>query len=241
MAKTTALFHNKGEVPQAFDTIASLYDLATFLSQGYSSDLALSVERMKLQGHEKLLDLCCGTGKSTLPCLEATPQGHVTAVDYSQGMLDVAKRKLSPSYGPERLTLSWQDAMKLDFPDGSFDAIFMAYGIRNMPDPQACLRQLHRLLKPGGIIAFHEYALAERPYARPYWFLLGYGFIFPFCSLLTLRPRIFWYLIRSVFHFPRPSVFLSQLQDAGFEATEALPLPSWRSPILHTFLAKKPL
>ncbi|MCB9641067.1 MAG: class I SAM-dependent methyltransferase [Myxococcales bacterium] len=238
-ASSMPLIENKPAVPKEFNKIARRYDLATFLNQGYASDLRLSVERMGLQGDEKVLDLCCGTGKSTRPCLEALPKGHVIGVDFSEGMLEMAKANLSEKFG-ERVEFQLQDAMNLDFPEASFDAIFMAYGIRNMSDPEACLRQLYRLLKPGGQICFHEYSLADRWYARPYWLVLGYGFVVPFCTVLTGTSRIFRYLIKSVDRFLRPSAFLKALDAAGFVRTTAQPLRSWRAPILHTFRAYKP-
>jgi ubiquinone/menaquinone biosynthesis methyltransferase len=232
------LMENKAAVPKEFNKISRRYDLATFFHHGYAADLRSSVKRMELRGDERLLDLCCGTGKSTLPCLEALPRGSVVGVDFSEGMLEEAKRRLLPRF-EGRIELQLQDAMALDFPDESFDVIFMAYGIRNMPDPEACLRQLSRLLKPGGQICFHEYSLANRWYARPYWLVLGYGFVLPFCTLLTGTSRIFRYLIKSVDRFPRPTDFLKMLEEAGFEGGVAQPLGFWRAPILHTFRAFK--
>jgi ubiquinone/menaquinone biosynthesis C-methylase UbiE len=76
------LLHKK-KVPVTFDKIANRYNLATSLSQGYRIDLKRSVNLMNLKGDEYVLDLCCGTGKSTIYCLEALPQGKVLAIDNS--------------------------------------------------------------------------------------------------------------------------------------------------------------
>ena len=65
----TNLLENKKSVPYEFNNVAKKYDFATFLSQGYQKDLLLSVERMNLNGNEYIADLCCGTGKSTLACI----------------------------------------------------------------------------------------------------------------------------------------------------------------------------
>ena len=238
-AHAMPLIENKPAVPKEFNKIARRYDLATFLNQGYSEDLRLSAKRMGLRGDERVLDLCCGTGKSTRACLEALPNGQVVGVDFSEGMLSVARENLLATYG-ERVSFQLQDAMALDFPDESFDAIYMAYGIRNMSDAEACLRQLYRLLKPGGQVCFHEYSLAERWYARPYWWVLGYGFVVPFCTVLTGTSRIFRYLIKSVDRFLRPTAFVQALERTGFVRASAQPLPFWRAPILHTFRAYKP-
>jgi ubiquinone/menaquinone biosynthesis methyltransferase len=234
----TILLKNKKEVPSEFDKIASRYDLATYLSQGYMDDLRISAQRMKLKGNETVLDLCCGTGKSTLACLEQVANGKVVGVDNSKEMLEAAKQKLETPY-KGKVSFQLQDAMLLDFPDNSFDAIFMAYGIRNMPDYDKCVQNLYRILKPGGTICFHEYSLAENIYAKPYWAVMGYGFIVPFCTLLTGNFTIFNYLVKSVMTFLRPSVFIQLLAKNNFNNVEAIPLKSWRKPLLHTFIGRK--
>jgi len=76
-----ALIQNKKEVPSEFNRIAKRYDLATTLSQGYQKDLQTSVDRMNLIGNEYLADLCCGTGKSTIACLNNLPNGKVIGID----------------------------------------------------------------------------------------------------------------------------------------------------------------
>ena len=88
-----ALIQNKKEVPSEFNRIAKRYDLATFLSQGYQQDLQTSVNRMNLKGNEYLADLCCGTGKSTIACLNNLPNGKVIGIDNSEGMLAGSERK----------------------------------------------------------------------------------------------------------------------------------------------------
>lgn len=234
------LLANKTRVPGEFDRIAHKYDLATFLSQGYMEDLQRSVARMKLTGTETLLDLCCGTGKSTLACLKAVPLGRVIGVDNSSGMLSVASKNLSPFVESGQLQLQQQDAMNLDFPPESFDAVFMSYGIRNMPDYRTCLTRLFRLLKPGGTIGFHDFSLSDSIFSRPYWILMGYTFIIPLCAIVTGSAKIFHYLVKSVRDFHTPRSFLELLSDCGFEAVETHPQPGWRKPILRSFVARKP-
>lgn len=229
------LLENKSKVPNEFDSIAKRYDMATWFSNGYMEDLQTSAARIPLKGNEQLLDLCCGTGKSTLACLQVLPNGSITAVDNSKEMLEVAKEKFKHT----NIQFQQQDAMQLNFPDNSFDVIFMAYGIRNMPDYEKCLQGLHRILKPGGIICFHEYVLTESWWAKAYWAILGYGFIIPFCTLLTGNFTIFNYLIKSVLKFPAPSHFNTMLERSGFGNVQFLPLNGWRGPILKTVLAYK--
>lgn len=234
------LLEEKGNVPHTFNKIARRYDVATLMSQGYSKDLEHSVNLMNLKGNEYLLDLCCGTGKSTKHCLQAVPHGKVLAIDYSSGMLEVAKSTFSSETQEGRCQFLEQDVMNLDQDDNSVDAIFMAYGIRNMPDYEKCLRNLWRILKPGGTIAFHEFSLEEGILYRLYWRFLGYGLIIPFSALITGNLTIFSYLIKSVLTFPSPTNFKKLLSGAGFEMISDHPQQSWRRFILHTFIAKKP-
>jgi ubiquinone/menaquinone biosynthesis methyltransferase len=236
MNASSELLKNKSKVPLEFDTIASKYDLATWFSRGYQQDLNTSASRIPLKGNETRLDLCCGTGKSTLACLKLLPHGNITAVDNSSQMLDIARTRFAGT----NVKLLQQDAMNLEFPDESFDVIFMAYGIRNMPDYDLCLKGLYRILKPNGIICFHEYILNKGIAARWYWNILGYGFIVPFCSLLTGNASIFLYLVKSVSNFPTADDFTQILRKNGFVNIRVMPLNGWRAPILKTVLAVKP-
>lgn len=229
------LITNKKEVPYEFNNVAARYDLATFLSQGYQKDLNLSVKRMNLKGNELLADLCCGTGKSTLACLSFLSDGKVLAIDNSKEMLQIAKSKIKN----DNVSFSQQDVMELNFEDNYFDAIFMAYGIRNMPDIHKCLINLKRMLKPGGVICFHEYSLNDNIFSNFYWKLLGYSVIIPISTLLSGSAKIYKYLVKSVITFPPPNKFVQILTQSGFTKVSRFPMPSWRKPILHTFLAYK--
>ena len=229
------LLENKKSVPIEFNRVAKNYDFATFLSQGYQKDLNLSAKRMNLKGNEYIADLCCGTGKSTEACLNQLTSGKIIGVDNSKEMLEVAKTK----FNNLNIGFVLEDVMELNFPDNTFDAIFMAYGIRNMPDYNRCLLNLKRMLKPGGVICFHEYSLNDNFFARLYWKILGYSVIIPISTILSGSSNIYKYLVKSVLSFPSPNKFIEILNSNGYSNVERLPMPSWRKPILHTFLAHK--
>lgn len=234
------LLSNKKEVPATFDKIARRYNLATSLSQGYTIDLQRSVQLMQLKGNELMLDLCCGTGKSTLQCLVAVPRGEVLAIDNSIEMLQIAQEAVGRNFTTGRCRFQQADVMELDLPDDSAEAIFMAYGLRNMPDYRLCVEKLWRILKPGGVLAIHEFSLTDGFFYRFYWRLLGYGLILPFSALITGNVTIFSYLIKSVLTFLSPSDLLKLLADAGFKNISAHRQRSWRRFILYTFIAYKP-
>lgn len=229
------LLYDKKSVPIEFNRVAKNYDFATFLSQGYQKDLHLSASRMQLSGNEYIADLCCGTGKSTEACLNNLTTGKLLAIDNSKEMLEMAKTKFSS----RNVSFSLEDVMELNYPDETFDAIFMAYGIRNMPDYNKCLTNLKRMLKPGGVICFHEYSLNDNFAAKLYWMILGYTVIIPISTILSGSSKIYQYLVKSVLEFPSPDKFQETLKLNGFVKVKRLPMPSWRRPILHTFLAHK--
>jgi ubiquinone/menaquinone biosynthesis methyltransferase len=233
------LIDNKVFVPKEFNKVSASYDFATRMSQGYQDDLDTSALRMHLRGDEKLLDLCCGTGKSTLACLHQLPNGTIVGVDNSEGMLHEARNKFATEIKDGKLSFILRDAMELDFPDASFDAVFMAYGLRNMPDYDRAVKGIYRILKPGGKICIHDYSLADHFFARLYWAILGYGFIVPFCTVMSGSSRIYTYLIKSVLTFLNPSQISELLLKNGFENVSVEPHASWRRPILHSVIAVK--
>ena len=161
------LIEDKQKVPKEFNKVADRYDFATSMSQGYQEDLNRSGKLLELKGDELVIDLCCGTGKSTLSFLDKITSGKIICVDNSEGMLEVAKLKFSKEIEEGKIELSLQDAMHLNFAENSVDAIFMAYGLRNMPNYEKLIRDLYRILKPNGQLVIHDYSLKDAWYVKP--------------------------------------------------------------------------
>lgn len=241
MQKTSAgiLFENKKMVPEEFNKVAGKYDFATAMSQGYQEDLNRSGNLFQLKGDELIIDLCCGTGKSTLSFLPKITTGKVICIDNSEGMLEVASEKFAKEIAAGKVEISLQDAMDLNITPNSVDAIFMAYGLRNMPDYEQCIANLYSFLKPGGQLVIHDYSLSETWYAKPLWAILGYGFIVPFCTLVSGSANIYTYLIKSVLKFLNPRQIKSLLEINGFENVTIHNHPGWRSLFFHSFSAVK--
>jgi len=235
----TLLIENKAIVPKEFNKIARRYDLATGLSQGYRYDLEKSASLLRLGGHETVLDLCCGTGKSTAALLPFIRNGKITGIDNSEEMLRAAREKFHAETAAGKMDFRLYDVMHLPYEENSVDVIFMAYGLRNMPDYDICIRNLYRILKPGGKLLVHDYSLSENAWSKSYWKLLGYGFILPFCTLVTGESRIFSYLVRSVSRFLQPSALVTLLEKNGFSDIHCHKHKGWRGPILKAFYAEK--
>lgn len=241
-ANTVALvprIRDKRDVPDAFDEVASSYDLLTTLNPGYQAHLNESAGRMRMPPGARLLDLCCGTGRSTRALAEAYPDADIVAVDGSRAMLAAARRKPLST----RVDFLHGDAMNPVETAGvtpHFDGIFMAYGIRNVSDPDLCLQRLCALLRPGGTICFHEYSVADAARSRLIWNAVTLGVIIPMGMVTARRSPIYRYLRRSVLEFDGVTAFEKRLGRAGFVNVHTLPLGGWQRGIVHSFLATRP-
>lgn len=225
----------RGDVPRAFDRIAGTYDLLTALNPGYGKHLRASARRMNLDSPKRLLDLCCGTGASTEAVRAAYPNATLVAMDASAGMLERAKKK--------KLNVQWMlgDASdpRAAGVEGTFDGIFVAYGIRNLPDPDRGLRNMLELLEPGGVIAVHEYALEDRR-ARWVWNAVALGVIQPGGWLTAPTSSIYSYLRKSVNEFDSADALERRMLRAGFRQVRRYASTGWQRGIVHTFVGRRP-
>ncbi|MFW6050624.1 MAG: class I SAM-dependent methyltransferase [Myxococcota bacterium] len=230
------LGQDRRAVPAAFDRVAGSYDLLTGLNPGYRRHLRMSAERLRVPRRARLLDLCCGTGRSTAALLAAHPGATVVGLDASEGMLARARRK---DLGP-RVSFVRGDAMDpAASVNGPFDGILVAYGIRNVPDPDLCLRRLRALLRPGGTLAVHEYSVADSRWARTVWNAVTALVIIPGGFVTSGSTSLYRYLRRSVLDFDGVRAFQARLERAGFEDVRAEPMDGWQRSIVHTFLARR--
>lgn len=229
----------KREVPSDFDRVADTYDFLTGLNPGYHRHLRLSAERLgTLRPGARVLDLCCGTGLSTEALRAVHPHADIVGLDASEGMLSVARRK-DVLAGIELVLGDAMDPRAAGV-EGPFDAILMAYGIRNVPDSDACLRNLRTLLAPGAPIVFHEYSVAESLSARAIWDAVCLGIIIPGGLVTAGDTRIYRYLRQSVLAFDGVRAFEARLARAGFERVRTAPMDGWQRGILHSFIAHAP-
>ena len=228
----------KRHVPQEFDRIARGYDTLSALNPGYQKHLESSAQRLELGADAEVLDLCCGTGLSTLAVKRVQPAARLTGLDASTGMLEFAAAK------PELDGVRWVHGNAMDpaaaRAPGPFDAIFMAYGIRNVPDADLCLQRLHGLLRPGGSICLHEYSVAGSLRSRVVWQLVTLGIVIPLGTVVTRSSTIFRYLRRSVMAFDSVPALEERLRRAGFVDVRTEPMDGWQRGIVHSFLARRP-
>ena len=164
----------------------------------------------------QILDLACGTGDFAIAIAKAIPEAHVTGVDLSEGMLAVMKEKVEKQGLDGRISMEIGDGENLRFPDGTFDDVSIAFGIRNFEDRARGLEESLRVLKPGGKLVVLELSRPEAGLLRRI-----YDFYF-----LKVLPRIggrisgdkaaYSYLPASVKSFPGKEKFMKMMSDAGF-------------------------
>jgi demethylmenaquinone methyltransferase/2-methoxy-6-polyprenyl-1,4-benzoquinol methylase len=179
--------------------------------------------RMNVQPGSKALDVCCGTADWTIALAEAVgPTGKVTGLDFSQNMLNVGLEKVK-ELGLEQVTLIHGNAMELPFPDNSFDYVTIGFGLRNVPDYLQVLKEMNRVLKPGGIAVCLE---TSQPtligYKQLYYFY--FRFIMPlFGKLLAKSYREYAWLHESARDFPEMRELAKLFEKAGFKEVKYKP------------------
>ena len=237
-AASASVATEKPRIGERFDEVAESYDLLCKLNPGYRRHLRWSARRLEAPRGARLLDLCCGTGLSTEALAEVYPDAHVVGLDVSAGMLERAREREST----RTVHFHQGDAMdpRAAGIEGDFDGILMAYGLRNVPDPDLCLERLRALLKPGGTLCVHEYSVADSWLRRATWTAVSWSIVIPLAFVVQRSTRIFRYLWRSVLEFDGVEALRRRLQDAGFVDVEVLPLDGWQRGITHTFRARRP-
>jgi demethylmenaquinone methyltransferase/2-methoxy-6-polyprenyl-1,4-benzoquinol methylase len=164
---------------------------------------------------DRVLDVCAGTGElSFILARTVGNDGSIVGSDFCENMLALARKKLDDRYA--NITFLLADTKKVPFPDNSFDAVTVAFGMRNIPDTVLALKEIRRVLKPEGKFLCLE---LTRPHNR--WFLAVYKWyifrVMPFISNLVMKTaEPFLYLPRSIEEFYQPAVFQEIIVKNGF-------------------------
>lgn len=165
---------------------------------------------------ETLLDVASGTGDLALEIQDQCPDCEVTASDFCAEMLAHAANR-----GMAITVVA--DALKLPFPDSSFDVVTVAFGLRNMADYPAALREMHRVLKPGGRLVILDFSLPGGILRTPYRFYL-HNVLPHMAGWLTGQRDAYEYLGGSIEQFPSGKAMCSLLESCGLSETDATPL-----------------
>lgn len=207
----------KDQVSEMFDEISGGYDtLNRVISLGMDQSWRRKVIRTIVDRKPKnVLDIATGTGDLAIS-LAKEGLDHIVGLDLSEGMLQVAKEKVKKKGLTDMITLQVGDSEDLPFEDNSFDAICVAFGVRNFESLAKGLLEIYRVLKPDGLFIVLETAVPQKfPLRQGYWVYTRY--ILPTIGkLFSSDKRAYGYLSESASHFPCGAVFNAILREVGF-------------------------
>lgn len=210
-----------------FDAIAGRYDLLnTVLSGGLDRYWRFrAIRSLRLTGRETLLDVCTGTADVAIAGAEA-PGGaaKVIGVDFAAAMLGRGLNKVRRADLASRVWLAQGDAMRLPIRSESVDAVTIAFGIRNVQQPEAACAELLRTLRPGGRLAILEFGLPVAPAIRPLYLWYFRNVLPRIGRAVSHHSAAYSYLPASVGAFPWGEAFADILRGAGFDNVQSKPL-----------------
>jgi demethylmenaquinone methyltransferase / 2-methoxy-6-polyprenyl-1,4-benzoquinol methylase len=201
---------------EMFHTIAPRYDFVT-RAFSYGMDRHwkwLGVGKASLPNNAVVLDLACGTGDFSQLVARRLPGVRVIGVDFTERMLRLARRRsLNEAV--------CGDATALPFADGSFDCVFIGYGLRNFPNLSAAVREIGRVTRPGGLMVSLDFFLPKNQALRRLFlgYLYAQGAFWG--TLLHGNPRVYTYIPDSLRNFVSMADFSSLLERAGYARVEA--------------------
>lgn len=236
---------------EAFDRAAPTYDAMVALSPGYHDQLRTAAEALvdRLPAPDAahdlvVLDLGCGSGASTRAVLEAwSVRGglaglSVTGVDASEGMVAEARAKRWP--GSVELVVADAVTHLRSLPDASVDGVLGAYLLRNVPDREALVQEVGRVLRPGGAFVVHDYSVAGSVRARAIWAAVCHGIIIPLAVLKRSDVPLHRYLYTSVRDFDSVATVCDRMQRAGLVDVKHRSYPGWQDGVVHTVAGSAP-
>ena len=204
-------------VQALFCRVAARYDLVnTILSGGldwfWRRRAAAHIRRW---APARLLDLATGSGVLLATCQRASPETWAVGADFCPPMLAQARAKR----GLPRLVAA--DGLRLPFADGSFDALTVAFGLRNMASWPGALREMARVLRPGGHLLVLDFSLPSRPWLRALYRVYLHHCLPTIAALVCGERSAYRYLGDSIESFPRGAAMLALLTECGFRAPRA--------------------
>jgi demethylmenaquinone methyltransferase/2-methoxy-6-polyprenyl-1,4-benzoquinol methylase len=201
-----------------FDRVAGRYDaLNSVMTAGlHHRWRQRAAERAALGPGDSALDVCCGTGDLALELAgRVAPGGSVVGCDFSEPMLDLAREKAAER-GAAGVRFEWADALELPYDGERFDAVSVGFGVRNLADLDRGLREMGRVLKPGGRLVILEITQPTRPPLSTFY-SLWFDRLVPLLGSFSGEPEAYSYLPESVRSFPSPRGLAEKMDRAGFE------------------------
>ena len=205
------------QVRQMFDAIAPAYD---FMNRAMTLGIdiwwrKLAVKRLKRIRPAAILDVATGTGDFAIQLNKSLHPQHITGIDLSQGMLDEARRKVKDKGLEEKITFVKGDCMALPMADGTFDAVTVAFGVRNFEHLQQGYKEMARVLKPGGMLCVLELSTPGNPLIRWFYDLYALHIIPAIGAMKSGDKTAYRYLPESIAAVPQGDDMLQLMRNAG--------------------------
>ena len=209
-----------------FDAIARHYD---FLNHALSAGRdkrwrARAIDELDLPSDARVLDVCTGTGDFAIAAADARPGATIVGFDFAAAMLAIGREKLHARSRSPRVALVRGDATTIPVRDGWADAATIGFGIRNVNRPDVALREIARVLKPGGRLAILELGEPVVPGVRQVYNWYFRSVLPRMGRLISHHDSAYSYLPASVVDFPRPADFAAIISSQGFRDVRAVPL-----------------
>jgi len=212
----------KQQITTMFDAVAPRYDfLNQLLSLGiHKGWRKKSINQLQSRQPKTILDIATGTADFAIEAMRLNPE-KVIGIDISEGMLNLGKEKIAKLGLQKKIELLVADSENLPFVDNSFDAITVGFGVRNFENLEKGLREMHRVLKPGGTMIILEFS-KPRHFPVKQLYTIYFRYITPFIGkLFSKDSSAYHYLPESVNAFPDGLDFLNILTKIGLKAARA--------------------
>lgn len=207
------------DVHDLFSRVAPHYDrMNNLISLGTQNGWRKKFLReLKVVPGDFALDLCCGTGDITIALAKQVgPSGNVIGLDFNNDMLELADQKIRKQDLQKEIQLRQGDAMHMPYPDQIFDIVTIGFGLRNVPDADQVLKEIYRVLKPGGKVGILETSQPTNPIVKLGW--QTYFKLFPsFARILGAKVSDYQYLSRTTAKFVSAKHLKKMLEEDGFE------------------------
>lgn len=178
------------------------------------------VHRAEVKQGSHVLDVCCGTAKLSLQLAEAVGlEGKVTGLDFSENMLEIGRLNIASTPYKDIITLIQGNAMELPFEDNQFDAVTVGWGLRNVPILESALKEMIRVLKPGGKIVSLDMSKPSAPvFKQVYW--LYFEKLVPMLGQLSAgKANAYHYFCESAKEFPEAKKLCNIFSSEGLKET----------------------